>query len=115
MGTHQILTKYLHKMKGFEQKKYLNAIITVVAKQYFGSSLQSKEDAPIKTSPITSSVAGLIHGLVGDSELLKEHLLSSLTKSTIQALDDSLDARRSVLAAIAQDEGQCHMLRNFVG
>jgi telomere length regulation protein len=40
------------------------------------------------------------------NEVLKDHLVSSLTRSTIPSLDDSLATRRSVIAALAQDEGK---------
>ncbi|KAF1959304.1 hypothetical protein CC80DRAFT_467787 [Byssothecium circinans] len=104
------LTEVIHKMKTFEQRKYLNAIITFATKQYFGSAFETKEDAPIKASATVSGVAALIHTLVKDSEPLRESLVFALTKSSIPALDDSLLARRSVIAAIAQDEDQLHSL-----
>lgn len=96
---------FLSKMKAFEQRKYINSAITVLAKQYFASAVESKEDAFIKPSLIVSGVATFIHILIKNNELLREHLVSTMTKATIPSLDDSLAARRSVIAAIAQDEG----------
>ena len=101
-----VFAEILHMMKTFEQKRYLNAIIAFFAKQYFDSVVDAKDDAPIKTSAVISAAAALIRALVKDNESLKESLVSSMTKSSIQALDDSLFARRSVIAAIAQDEGK---------
>lgn len=50
-------------------------------------------------------MAGLLEHLTHDNEGLKDHLVSILTRSTIPGLDDSLAARRSIIAALAQDEG----------
>jgi telomere length regulation protein len=103
----QFLCTYLGKMKVFEQRKYLNAIITFIVKDCFGPTLEIKEDTPIKITPRISNAASLIHRLVKNNDVLKEHLVSSLTKSVVPVLNDSVSARRSVIAAIAQDEGKC--------
>jgi telomere length regulation protein len=84
-------------MKTFEQRKYLNAILAFVVTKYFSSE----------------AAAGLIHTFTKDNDVLKEHLVSSLTRSTIPTLDDSLFARRSVMAALAKDEGQSERV-NFL-
>jgi len=101
-----IFAAFIQKMKSFEQRKYLNAVVAFVTKQYFNRKVEMKEDVPIKPSITVSAAAALIHSLVKDSEILKESLLSALTKSSIPALDDSVFARRSVIAVVAQDEGQ---------
>lgn len=93
-------------MKTFEQRKYLNAVIAFVDKQYFSSVMVSKEDVPISPSRVISGVAGLLHNLTKDNDILKEHLVSSLTRSTIPSLGDSLAACRCVIAALSKDEGQ---------
>ncbi|KAF2634151.1 hypothetical protein P280DRAFT_464080 [Massarina eburnea CBS 473.64] len=109
-GSVDTLAKVLGKMKSFEQRKYLNAIVTFVAKQYFGSAIETRNDTPIKSSVTVSAAAALIDTLIKDSESLKEHITSVLTKSNIPALDDSLLTRRSVLAVVARDEDQLHSL-----
>jgi telomere length regulation protein len=106
----EVFATFLRKMKTFEQRKLLNAVISFVAKHYFGSKVEMKDDVPIQSSATVSAAAALIYSLVGDSEILKESLLSALTKSSVPALDDSLFSRRSVLAALAQDEGQSSAL-----
>jgi telomere length regulation protein len=93
-------------MKTFEQRKYLNAILAFCVKQYFSTEVHSKDDAPISPSNNVSATAGLIHMLTKDNDFLKEHLVSSLSRSSIPMLDDSLSARRSFMAALAKDEGQ---------
>jgi telomere length regulation protein len=100
-------------MKTFEQRKYLNAILAFVVTKYFSSEAVSKDDAPVPSSAIVSAAAGLIHTFTKDNDVLKEHLVSSLTRSTIPTLDDSLFARRSVMAALAKDEGQSERV-NFL-
>jgi telomere length regulation protein len=98
---------FMLRMKTFEQRKYLNSVITFLVEKYFIAKMEVKEDTPIKPSTTVSAAAALVHSLVKDSETLKESLLSALTKSSIPALGDSLFARRSVIAAVAQDEGKC--------
>jgi telomere length regulation protein len=92
-------------MKTFEQRKYLNAILAFLARTYFLSEVFSKDDAPIPSSAAVSAAAGLIYALTKDNDALKEHLVSLLTRSTIPTLDDSLPGRRSIMAALAKDEG----------
>ena len=95
----------LRKMKVFEQRKYLNAVITSLSKQYLNTMVDGKEFTSERSSLI-GGVATLLVELIGDSDTLKEHLVTSLTKSTLTALDDYLDARRSVVTALAEDEGE---------
>lgn len=92
-------------MKAFEQRKYLNAVIVHTAKSFFQSEVISKEDAAIQKSHVISGAACLINHFIDGSEILKDHLVSSLTRSTIPSLDESLAVRRAVIAALAQDEG----------
>jgi len=96
-------SQFFRTTKAFEQRKYMSAIITFLVKQYFGSMVD--KDGPLKSSPRISGVAKLITELVKDSDILLEHLVHSLIKSSIPILEDSLDARRSVIAAMAQCEG----------
>lgn len=100
------LENLLSRMKTFEQRKYMNAIVVFVAKQYFPNEATHKIDAPIASSPIIEAAAGLIYTLTKDNDVLKEHLVSSLTRSTIPVLDESLSARRSVIAALEKDHGE---------
>jgi telomere length regulation protein len=101
----ELFATFLCKMKAFEQRKYQNAIITFLTKEHFSSKVDMKEDVPIRPSTAVSAAAALVYSLLRDSEVLKESLVSALIKSSIPALDDSLLARRSVIAAIARDEG----------
>lgn len=94
-------------MKHFEQRKYLNAIIAAVVKQYLVSDVVDKDDVPVLASKTVSGAAGLLHNITKDNDVLKEHLIISLSRSTIPSLDDSLFARRSVMAVLGKDEGQC--------
>jgi telomere length regulation protein len=100
-----LLADVMARLKAFEQRKYLNAVITFVVKQYFPLDMSQHDDTPVAASRTVSGVANLIQILVKDSEGLRDHLISILARSTIPSLDDSLDARRSVIAALSQDEG----------
>ncbi|USP77039.1 DNA replication checkpoint protein tel2 [Curvularia clavata] len=104
------LGRLMSQMKTFEQRKYMNAIVAFAAKQYLSAETTNKTDAPIPSSPITDAAAGLIYDLIKDNDVLKEHLVSSLTRSTIPVLDESLSARRSVIAAVAKDHDKLHSL-----
>ncbi|KAH6638087.1 telomere length regulation protein-domain-containing protein [Boeremia exigua] len=94
----------ISRMKSFEQRKYLNAIIVYITKQFFQSEMVAKEDIPISQSPTISGAACLLNKVIQDNEILKDHIISSLTRSTIPSLDESLATRRTVVAALAQDE-----------
>jgi telomere length regulation protein len=105
-GQVELFTKMVFRLKSFEQRKYINAAVSFVGRQCFQSDIITKEDAPIHTSQIISGAACLLESIVKDSDLLKEHLVSSLTRPSIPALDESLAVRRSVLAVLALDEGE---------
>jgi telomere length regulation protein len=101
-----LLADLMSRLKSFEQRKFLSAVIAFVAKHYCPSDISRHGEAPIIDSAVVSGVAGLVYGLVQSSEGLKDLVVSILTQPTIPSLDDSLAARRSVMAALAQDEGQ---------
>lgn len=103
-----VFTDLLIKMKSFEQRKYLDAMIHWAIKQYLSSDHVSKDDAHIPASKPISSVAALFYSIIKGNDLHKEHFVSILTRSTIPSLDDSLAARRSVIAALATDPGWCN-------
>lgn len=84
----------------------MNAVIVYIIKQYFSLHGFSRDDEPLPASQIVSGAAGLLHSLLKGNEALTGHVVTLLTRSTIPSLDDSLAARRSVMAALAQDEGE---------
>lgn len=94
------------RMKVFEQRKYLNAMISVLAKHYLNRIAEDQESSLSKSSPLLTGATALISELVGDSDTLKEHLVASLIKPGIPALDDSLATRRCILAVIARNDGK---------
>ncbi|KAF1932154.1 uncharacterized protein M421DRAFT_54230 [Didymella exigua CBS 183.55] len=98
------------RLKASEQRKYINAVITYVTKQFFQSEVVSKVDEPIDQSPTVSGVACLLNSFMNNNEVLKDHIVSSLARSAIPSLDDSLATRRSVIAALAQDEEKLQTL-----
>jgi telomere length regulation protein len=100
-----LLTGFLLKMKTFEQRKYVDAIIAYTVKEYFDSHLLGLDAGPLPGSKTVSGAAGLFYSLIKDNEVLKDHFVTLLTRSIIPSLDGSLAARRSVMAALAQDEG----------
>lgn len=102
----KLLADCISRLKPFEQRKYLNALIAFMVKRYFSSDLVHHDDEPLPASKTISGAASLLHSLVEDNEGLKDHLVSTLTRSTIPSLDGSLAGRRSVMAALAEDEGQ---------
>lgn len=102
-----ILEVPLSTMKAYEQRKYFNEILKFAVDRYLGSSLNDDAREVVGPSPRVSAVAGLLHNLIKDNGLLRDHLVTTLTRSSIPALDGSLAARRSVIAALAAaDEGK---------
>ncbi|OAL55732.1 hypothetical protein IQ07DRAFT_627780 [Pyrenochaeta sp. DS3sAY3a] len=100
----ELFTNMLSRLKSFEQRKYFNAVIDFLVKQYFSTDIIEKEDVPIPASKAVSGTASLIFNLTRNNAALKEYLVSSLTRSTIPSLEDSLFARRSAIAALAKDD-----------
>lgn len=94
------------RLKAFEQRKYFNAVVAYVSTRFFQSEVVSEVDGNIANSPTVSGVAVLLNSFMSTSEVLKDHVVCSLSKSTIPSLDDSLATRRSVITAVAQDEGK---------
>lgn len=92
-------------MKAFEQRKYFNAVISYVTKQFFLSEIISKDDNAVGQSPTVSGTAYLLNCMMENNDVLKGHVVSSLTKSAIPSLDESLAARRAIIAALVRDEG----------
>ena len=95
----------LSKMKSSEQRKYINAVIASIVKNLFSAGGLNREDQPVPASKTVSGAAALVHTLIKGSDTMKEHIVSLLMRSTVPSLDDSLAARRSILSALAQDEG----------
>lgn len=94
------------RLKPHEQRKYLNSVIAFLANTYFANSTEYKDDTPLKTTGFLSGATSLIHSLIKRSEVLQDHLVDSLTKSPLNAIEGSLDMRRSVISAISQEEGE---------
>lgn len=96
----------LQKMKIFEQRKYLSVILTFLSQQYLNTAVDITEISLLKNTPHIEGVATLIYELIKNNDSMKEHLVTSIPKSTVPALNDFLGARRSIIAALSQDEGE---------
>lgn len=96
----------MRRLKSFEQRKFLNAIVACTIKQHFSFDVIARIDAQIPSSELVSGVASLFHTLVETNDVLKEHMVSLLIRSNVPSLDDSLSARRAIMAALAQDESK---------
>jgi len=92
-------------MKGFEQQKYLDATIYFVANEFFPSDSDSKFNEPITPSKTISGAAGFLSHIIKDNNVLKDHVVSALTRSTIPSLNYSVAIRRGVIATLSRDEG----------
>lgn len=105
-GSIELLADLIPQLKPFEQRKYLNSALAFIVKQYFFTDHVNYEDASFPSSKTTSGAARLVHDLVKENDTLKDHLTALLSRSSLPALDGSLAARRSVVATVAQDEGE---------
>ncbi|KAJ8114450.1 hypothetical protein OPT61_g3680 [Boeremia exigua] len=97
-------------LKTFEQRKYFNAVIAYIAKHFFQSEMVSKEDAPISRSPVISGAACLLNNIIRDNETLRDHAVTSFIRPAIPSLNESFATRRTVVAALAQDEDKLQTL-----
>ncbi|KAF2013188.1 hypothetical protein BU24DRAFT_442343 [Aaosphaeria arxii CBS 175.79] len=100
--------KHLRPLKAHEQRKYFNAIIECLTKQYLSANIVEKGSGPLPSSPKISGAASLISGLIDRNEVLQGHTVTLVTQSPLNTLDDSLDGRRSVIAALARNEDKLH-------
>jgi telomere length regulation protein len=105
-GSSNVLAKLISQLKAHEQRKYFNQILIYVSNRYFGTVLGDKNLQAETASPVVSGVARILHDIIKGNELLRDHLVTTLTRSSIPALDGSLTARRSVIAALAPDDGK---------
>lgn len=99
------LANLISLLKTFEQRKVFDAMTAFLVKRYTSADDVQHGDAPIAASKTISGLASLFHTILGSSEALKDHAVSLLTRSAIPSLNDSLSARRSMVAALAEDEG----------
>jgi telomere length regulation protein len=99
------LTDLVKRLKAYEQRKYLDAVFAFVVKHFLPAYVDQRENIFMPKSMQVSGVASLFHALVKDNEALKHHLVSVLVRSTIPSLVESIGVRRSVIAALAEDEG----------
>ncbi|KZM22196.1 telomere binding protein [Ascochyta rabiei] len=98
------------RMKAFEQRKYFNAVVICITKQFLQSDIKSKEDTFFAASPVISGAAHLLNSFIKTNDILKDHLISSLTRSNTPSIDESLAIRRTAVAALAQDEDKLQTL-----
>lgn len=110
IGSAEAFARVFSRMKSFEQRKFLNALIAFVVHEYLLNHFASKMDGAMTSSKPISGAAGLIRQLIEGNDALKDHLISTLTRSTIPSLDDSLAARRSVIAVLSREEEKLHTL-----
>lgn len=103
-------TGVLSKMKSFEQRKFLNATIAFIVHDHLSKESVSKINVAVTSSKRISGAAGLIMQLTENNDALKDHLVSTLIRSTIPSLDDSVAARRSVIAVISRNDEKLHTL-----
>ncbi|KAF2197233.1 hypothetical protein GQ43DRAFT_484297 [Delitschia confertaspora ATCC 74209] len=97
------LADLLPKLAVHEQRQLLNSAITFLSKQYF-SFIDKEGGLLLKSQSTISGAAYVVHELIRNNDVLRDHVVSLLTSSTISALNDSYGTRRSVIAAIAEDK-----------
>lgn len=105
-----MLTRLLPTLKAHERRKYFDATLTVIAQKYLARTPGMKDEAGLRAGKQISSAAAFFAEMLKDNELLRDHAVTVLTKSSSPALDDSLPTRRSLVAAIAQHDGQSWLL-----
>lgn len=106
----RLLADLLPKLKSFEQHKYLDAVINYTITDFLPPQTVDYRDAPALSSKVISGAANLIHVLCRQTESLKNYLILLLTRPTIPSLNGSLAARRAIMAAVAQHDGNCPRL-----
>lgn len=101
-----ILAKLLPTLKAHEQRKYFDATLNVVAQNHLAKTPGTKDEAGLNPGTQVSYAVAFFHEMMKENELLKDHAVNVLSKSGSPALNDSLPTRRSLIAAVAQFDGQ---------
>ncbi|KAF2750653.1 hypothetical protein M011DRAFT_516990 [Sporormia fimetaria CBS 119925] len=104
------LKEVLIKLKKFEQQKYMTALLTYIPRGYFGSTISAKDKSSLQPSSMVSGTARLLHDLVSENDVLEEFLVTVLVRGKTLALDNTLQARRSIIAVLAKDDEKLHTL-----
>ena len=100
------LADLISTMKTFEQRKVFDTIVSFAVRRFASVDDVQRGNAPIAVSKTVSGLASFFDNIIRDNETLKDHVVSLLTRSATPAMNDSLAIRRSMMAALAQDEGQ---------
>jgi telomere length regulation protein len=100
------LANLILTMKTFEQRKIFDAVISFVVKRFASMDNVQRGDAPIAASKTVSGLAIFFDTILRKNEALRDYVVILLTRCATPALNDSLAIRRSMMAALAQDEGR---------
>ncbi|KAH0562622.1 hypothetical protein GP486_002700 [Trichoglossum hirsutum] len=93
------------QLPAHEQRNFLYSLLRVIGKRHFKSGKASDKDSWwLEDVDVVSGAAALLHGVVGNSESLKENLVVWLTNTWGGGVGEAIGIRRAAIAAIAQDE-----------
>jgi telomere length regulation protein len=102
----------LTKLAPHEQRQFLNSTISYISNQCLGLIPETKDELVLKPSRTISGAARFINELISENEFLKDHIVSLLTSSAGSGMDGSLAVRRSIIAAISEDQGKLIILHD---
>ncbi|KAH0544155.1 hypothetical protein FGG08_001600 [Glutinoglossum americanum] len=111
-GTHWAkFRSLLSQFPAHEQRNFFYALLRTIGKQHFSSGKVSVGDKWwLEDLDVVSGAAALLHGVIRDSETLKENLVAWLTNNWGGGVGEAIGVRRAAVATISQDEVNTQIL-----
>ncbi|KIV85837.1 hypothetical protein, variant [Exophiala sideris] len=101
----------LQGVSPYDQKSLFDAILRDLARRYLRSNVDVQEkEALLANVSTVGGVAAMINGLVQSNTVLRAHLTHWLTVTEREYAGLGLDARRAVMATVAQDQDQLQII-----
>ncbi|KAK5022118.1 telomere binding protein [Exophiala sideris] len=101
----------LQGVSPYDQKSLFDAILRDLARRYLRSNVDVQEKQALLANVSTvGGVAAMLNGLVQSNTVLRAHLIHWLTATEREYAGLGLDARRAVMATVAQDQDQLQII-----
>jgi telomere length regulation protein len=93
-------------LPAFEQEQFLDTTVSVLA-GYLGDVKNDRSEQSLRPSSRHIAASGLLlHRLMSEDDMLKDHLVTWLTRLAGGGVGETVNIRRMAFAALSQDEGK---------
>ena len=99
-------------MPNFDQKNFILASFTIIAKEYLSPIFTSEDDSQWWQADldIISSSAALIRKIVGNEQSRTNQVISWMTSSSGAGVGEGIAIRRATIAALAKSKSDIEMI-----